>query len=422
MTRDQVVAGKNMMLVPFLHGCARLPRMALSLNPLIAVALVSLSSLLADVPSPGRKYTTLHRMEEKHLAAVHQARLRLAREHRAVSQPGPWRDFRAAIHVHAEDSEHTKGTRAEVLTAAKADGFSVVMFTDHDGPKPDTWSGMRDGILFFAGSEDAHQLRFPNPDGDLRFLSHLEEIPNATGERFTGMEIYNRHTDEKDETAFEDYLRAAIKNPAEWSKLVRLQSLYPDEVFNAGTDYWPTIFAIWDREIAKHPFTGIGANDSHQNQIFNGVTFDPYEVSFRSVVTHILAQQLNQQAIREALRAGRVYVVHEWLCDPSGFSFVAIKGQEVYGMGDRVPMLSGTHLQARVPVAADLRLIHNGAIVAETTGTEMNFVPTEAGAYRLEAWLAIDDEQRPWIYANPIYLQDPKTPPARSSTVSRSPY
>lgn len=376
---------------------------------LIVAFFLCLSSMLADVPSPGRRYTTLQRMEEKHLAAVHQARLRFAQERRAVSQPEPWRDFRAAIQVHAEDS------------AAKADAISVVMFTDHHGPKPDAWSGLRDGILFFAGSEDDHQLRFPGPDGDLRFLSHLEEIPNATGQGFTGMEIYNRHTDEKDETAFEDYLRAAISNPAEWSKLVRLQSVYPDEVFNAGTDHWPSIFTIWDRELAKHPFTGIGANDSHQNQIFNGVTFDPYEVSFRSVVTHILAQQLTQQAIREALRAGRVYMVHEWLCDPSGFSFAAINSQAVYGMGDRVPMLTGTHLKARVPVVADLRLIHNGAIVAEQTGTEINFVPTEAGAYRLEAWLAIDDEQRPWIYANPIYLQDPKTPPARSSTEGRSP-
>jgi hypothetical protein len=45
----------------------------------------------------------------------------------------------------------------------------------------------------------------------------------------------------------------------------------------------------------------------------------------------------------------------------------------------------GTHLRARVPVVADLRLIHNGAIVAEQTGTEINFVPTKAGADRLEA-------------------------------------
>ena len=56
-----------------------------------------------------------------------------------------------------------------------------------------------------------------------------------------------------------------------------------DEAFGAGTDYWPLLFGKWDKEIAAHPFTGIAANDSHKNQTFNGVTFDPYEVSFRSV-------------------------------------------------------------------------------------------------------------------------------------------
>ena len=48
----------------------------------------------------------------------------------------------------------------------------------------------------------------------------------------------------------------------------------------------------WDNELAAHPFTGVAANDAHQNQIFNGTTFDPYAVSFRHVSTHILARDL----------------------------------------------------------------------------------------------------------------------------------
>jgi len=27
------------------------------------------------------------------------------------------------------------------------------------------------------------------------------------------------------------------------------------------------------------------------------------------------------------------------------------------------------------------------------------------GVYRLEGWLKIDGEDRPWIYANPIYVR-----------------
>jgi acetyl esterase/lipase len=344
-------------------------------------------------------------MEEGHLAAVHEGRLRLAKERKALRPPGIYTDYRAVLHVHAEDADHTKGTRAEVLRAAKATNVSVVMFTDHRGPKPDTWTGMHDGVLFFAGSEDDYLLRFPSLDGDLRFLSHLEETPNANAEGFQGMEIYNRHTDAKDEPAFDEYFRAAMKDPAKWAELARLDRLYPDEVFGAGTDYWPTLFAMWDKESASHPFIGIAANDSHKNQTYNGVTFDPYEVSFRSVSTHILAMELTPAAIRNSLRQGRAYVAHDWLCDPAGFAFVAINNNGVYNIGDRAPMLTRTRLSAQAPVSTNLRILHNGAVVAQSTGAQIEFTPTEPGAYRLEAWLDIDGEQRPWIYANPIYLE-----------------
>ncbi|MGI8742771.1 MAG: alpha/beta fold hydrolase [Bryobacteraceae bacterium] len=375
----------------------------------VVLSLICAFTVLADLPSPGRKYTTLQRLEEAHLAAVHQARQKFAQERKALPQLGVYTDYRAVLHVHAEDAEHTKGTRAEVLKAAKADSVQVVMFTDHRGPKPDTWSGIRDGVLFIPGSEDDHLLRYPKPGFDLRFLSHLEETPDAKSAGFQGMEIYNRHTDAKDEKAFEEYFRAAMKNPVEWAKLTKLETAYPDEIFAAETDYWPTIIAKWDQEIATHPFTGIAANDAHKNQTYNGVTFDPYEVSFLNVSTHILARELTDVSIRESLRDGRAYVSHDWLCDPSGFSFTAVNNNGVYDIGDSVPMLRNTRLVARLPIAANLKVIHNGAVVSEPAGSQISFTPTEPGAYRLEAWLSVDGEERPWIYANPIYLDKVET-------------
>lgn len=369
--------------------------------------LLSLFCLLlsADPLSPGRKYTTVQRLETAHLEATHQARLQFAKDRKDLPQLGVYNDYRAVIHVHAEDADHTKGTRAEVLQAAKALGLQVVMFTDHRGPKPDTWNGMRDGILFIAGSEDDHLLRFPKPGAELRFLSHLEETPDAKSDGFDGMEIYNRHTDAKDEKEFDDYFRRAAKDPAEWAKLVEKEKQYPDEVFGAGTDYWPTIMAQWDRELASHPFPGIAANDSHKNQIFNGTVFDPYEVSFRSDITHILARELTDTAIRESLRNGHVYVAHDWLCDATGFRFVAGNNNGVYDIGDQVPMLNNTRLTATLPIPAKIKLIHNGAVISETEGSSLTYTPKEIGAYRLEAWLTVDGEERPWIYASPIYLK-----------------
>src|SRR6185295_6300751 len=182
----------------------------------------------------------------------------------------------------------------------------------HRGPKPETWSGMREGVLFVPGSEDDHLLRFPSPAGDLRFLSHLEETPDAKSDGFHGMEIDNRHTDTRDEAAFDDYFRRAMKDPVEWASVAKRYSSFPDEFFAAGTDYWPALFARWDQESATKPFTGIAANDAHKNQTYNGVTFDPYEVAFRNLSTHILARELTAAAVRESLIAGRAYVAHDW--------------------------------------------------------------------------------------------------------------
>src|SRR5438045_5680066 len=100
----------------------------------------------------------------------------------------------------------------------------------------------------------------------------------------------------------------------------------------------PRARGMWDKQLSTHPFTGIAANDSHKNQTFNGVTFDPYEVSFRSVSTHILARELSDTAVRDSLRKGHAYVAHDWLCDPAGFSFKASNNNGVYDIGDRAPM------------------------------------------------------------------------------------
>ncbi|MBI3851727.1 MAG: alpha/beta hydrolase fold domain-containing protein [Verrucomicrobia bacterium] len=360
--------------------------------------------------------TPLQRLEPEHLKAAHEARMRFARERQTLTNLGVYEDFRAVIHIHADDSDHTKGTRQEVLDAAKKSGVRVVMFTDHHGPLPETWHGLRDGVLFIAGSEDDDGvLRFPNfdanrkplPDGELRFLSQIEDRYDAATTGFTGMEICNRHTDAKIDNRFYDYLNEAANYPDKWRKVLENFKAYPDECFAAGSDHRPEVFAKWDRETQTNSFTGIAANDAHQNRVIGGTTIDPYDVSFRHLSTHILARGLTEPEIRRALRDGNVYVSHDWLCDPTGFAFGAANNLGVYPMGDTIPFLGTTRLAAVTPLAAKLKLIYNGKVVEETTGTNLNFSAKDAGAYRLEAWLTVDGEERPWIYSNPVYIKTP---------------
>lgn len=360
---------------------------------------------------------TLRRLETAHLKAVHDARLEFARRRQVLPQLGVYEDFRAVIHVHAEDAEHTRGTRREVLEAARKTGVRIVLFTDHAGPRPETWHGLRDGILFLAGEENggAGLLRFPGfgpdrspvPEDELRFLSHIEERYDAPGDGCAGMEISNRHTDAKLDTALQEYLKSALAKPSEWARLVADFRAYPDEVFGASSDYHPEIFSRWDRELVKRAFTGIGANDAHQNQIFLGVTFDPYEVSFRNLCTHILARDLTEPQVREALREGHAYVSHDWLCDPTGFAFGVFNNLGVFPMGDTALLAGNTRVVAYTPLDAKLKLIHDGRVVKEAYGTNLTYTAKETGAYRLEAWLTVDGEDRPWIYSNAVRIRGP---------------
>jgi len=365
-------------------------------------------------PPTDKKLTPLERLDPGRLEAAHNAAVRFANERRPVFDFGVFAaDYRAALHVHAEDSTHTKGTREEVLAAAKKANTRIILLSDHQGPKPNTWNGLRDGVLFLAGAEEADKglLRLPaspaDPEGELRFLSHPEERPNVALNGFVGMEICNRHTDAKLDRTLEQYLQSISADDAGSSRFLELFRKYPDEIFAAGTDYRPELFAIWDKAIAKRHFTGIAANDAHQNQVFKGVTLDPYELSFRNLSTHILANELTESEVRRALREGHVYVAHDWLCDATGFAFAAQNNMGVFPMGDAALMWGTTRLIAFTPLTAQFRLIHQGNVIYQTNGTNLTFTAKKPGAYRVEAWLSVAGEERPWIYSNPVYLQEP---------------
>jgi hypothetical protein len=135
---------------------------------------------------------------------------------------------------------------------------------------------------------------------------------------------------------------------------------------------------------------------------------DPYVVSFRNSATHVLAPKLDEAAVRAALKAGHAFVAHDWMCDATGFRFAASGsgGGQAALMGDEVRLADGLKLTARLPLPAHVRLLRYGKEVAKSDGqAEFEFAVKESGAYRLEAWLELDGELRPWIFANPIYVR-----------------
>ena len=320
------------------------------------------------------------------------------------------------------------------------------------------------GFLVYPEQSIMDKMNAPKPEliaavtaGDgLIFLSHVEGKIEHPMDGLTGMEIYNRHYDAMDDMDMFLLMAAAITDPVMYAETRELLRLYPDEVLAAQLDYPQVYIDKWDAEMQNQKVVGIAADDCHHNNvlvakmvdeetvllgtnvddddemrtvtaadrpgikemttdhqpgdIIASLDLDPYYVFFHNVSTHILAPELTEPAIRTALLAGRAYVSHDWMCDPTGFVYGARKGSDAkskldFLMGEEVPMADDLWLVAEFPLACDFKVIKNGQIVKEGQGRSFEFKPDGPGAYRAEGWLTVDGEERVWIYANPIFVR-----------------
>ena len=401
-------------------------RLRFKMSSCIAFALMCALAYAAEDTAPNRKAShSFDWMDREGLQAARETRTRLGHEHR---QPGVghglYTDFHAAFIPLTQELDQKK--QEQLVAAARKTGTQILIITSAKGAE---WHGIQDGILVLPGTTtDQGYLIFQNtnsygksgsPSG-VEFLKNVHPNLSRTNNILAGMEICNSGADIRLDNQGEVGL---IRR-----KIVSNLHSFPDEFFAGPSLYPKEILAEWDRDIQGKALTGIGVNEVLSISIFKEAGIDPfeeavinpYEVSFRNLVTHILAQDLTESSIRNALTNGHAFVAHDWLCDPAGFSFGAINNLGVFGMGDTAPLLGTTRVAGNTPVPAKLRLIHKGTVIQEITGTNLTFQAKEPGPYRLEAWLTLAGEDRPWIYSNPVYL---KTPDARevrppSSTIS----
>jgi hypothetical protein len=333
-------------------------------------------------------------------------------------------------------------------------------------PLRPSWRGLHNGVLFFPGVETEGLLSFPVAPtskpfakreqyitevlrgGGLVFLSHLEERLQDAPAGLTGYEIYNAHAEIKEEAAAGLALLGALCDTKQWAMLSYRVKHYGDEWMGALQTYPRLYLSKWDHDSEQRHLTGIAANDAHHNQIYRVVVrnefsaaitsvenqdlltlqtaqqpelapllrgrkrgevllqldLDPYERSFRNTTTHILAGELSEESIREAVRRGRAYVAHEWLADATGFELIAKGEGRTYEMGDSVELTPGLRVETTAPLNGWFRLIRNGQIVAKVKGTSHSFPIQAPGVYRVEVWLEVDGEERPWIYSNPVWV------------------
>jgi hypothetical protein len=227
---------------------------------------------------------------------------------------------------------------------------------------------------------------------------------------------------------------------------------HPEAAFVSFLDYPAEFLARFDALTLEGPFAGIAANDSHQNQglkvmampdggmevfdatddsvwksegvaarvllaafgctktpeqplLLSRIQLDPYEISMRHVGTFLQIDRIDEETVRRALRTGRIVLGFEIIAPLPAIGFwVERAGTPLGTVGDRIQWQPKLVLRWALPLEADVRILRNGRPVHEAAAGSGALEDIAEGVYRLEAYLALAGERRPWVITNPVYV------------------
>src|SRR5262249_24592699 len=146
---------------------------------------------------------------------------------------------------------------------------------------------------------------------------------------------------------------------------------------------------LLEADVALIPPLAALAKDKKAGDTLFELRQDPYENSLRHVGTHVLLKELSEQAVSDALTAGRAFVAFDWLADATGFDFAAIAGDRRHEMGSRLAFTPNLTLRAQAPLPVRWKVLRNGKVISESKGRTLEVALREAGNYRVEAWLHV---------------------------------
>lgn len=371
--------------------------------------------------------------------------------------------YRGAMHAHSYWSHDSEGTLTSIIPAAKSTGIDFIFLTDHPHGNTDSiprgYQGYYDGVLVEPGSEKQGFCTWPldstvidwNEDkdtvvkkivsnGGIIFYAHSEEPHHWDNPDYQGMEIYNIHTDTKDES-----LPAHIVNFVVNGNKYRHWALR--EMFDEQT----SILALWDSLNSRRKIVGFSAVDAHENQNIRArylkdgriewlgpnanpidtveLTFwnqwlfdtpdekgwiftfliDTYQTSFNHVTNYVVADTLSVSSLARHIKRGNLFIAFKSLGDAKGFMYCSrdAAGKVNAILGDSVRVDQVKSLYAASPLPGQFRLIRNGETIQVSPDAEYAFTwggPVERGVYRMEVHINLGGEQVPWIYSNPIYV------------------
>ncbi len=318
------------------------------------------------------------------------------------------RDWKGAVHVHSFLSHDSRGTIPEIAAAAEACGLDFLIMTDHQTPHSVSRGtrGMIGRTLFLVGAEirtpQGTLLAFPlrhfvrpgatlaetvadvHAQGGLAFAGHAEREFAWDEPALDGVEIVNLHAAAKDAPVGSLAFHTMF---TPMRTMLSLLAMRPDLVLGR-----------WDQRLGVGlPATPVGGNDAHANVSALFATIGTYEEIFGVLSTHVLAPELSEAAIVEALRAGRTYVAFDLHRDATGFDFRARNRDGDHLPGSELTSSAELELRVTVPAAATIHLLHEGRRVRAGEGLTLELRDPPPGVWRVEVELS---SARPWIYSS----------------------
>jgi len=352
-------------------------------------------------------------------------------------------DLSAVVHVHSTYSDGT-ATVAELLDAARDAGAGALLLTDHDtlAARRDGWAGTHDGVALVVGTEvspkGGHYLAF----GTSGEIAHdgLAPVEIAAAVREAGGVGFAAHPFSAGGHLFVPSLARRVVLPHGWPALDQPGGCDGIELWSVTTDAaeaWRTPAEVlrwlrdpvaatasgppaaqvrtWDRLSLRRRVPALGGLDGHAPGVrLNGRVHSPlsHARTFGLLRTHLLLERpltgdpaADEREVVAALRAGSMWLARPVAAPADGARFwaeladgddVAMGGEAVVGRG-ALPAV----LRLRLPRAAELTVVRDGAPFLRADGEALDVDVTTPGVYRVEARIG----GAMWLLSNPVHLR-----------------
>jgi hypothetical protein len=347
------------------------------------------------------------------------------------------------LHIHTPYSDG-EWYHKDIAAAAARAGLDAIIVTDHNVHVGGI-EGYYDGVMLLVGEEvhdclrrpqSNHCLIYGTDEGMSPYAAQPQKLIDETKKRnglafpahifdygspldfdldgypwtewnlrgLNGVEIWNYMT---------EYKKRLVNFPS-----ALLATFFPSLMisgpFRESLQQWDALNANYTRTGVR--YVGIGNADAHGIIYHKGplrTVIFPYDYLFRCVNTHVLLERRfngddlagDKQMLLEALQNGRCFVGYDLGADTRGFTFTGISGAGKATMGDEIRRRGVVNFKISTPQTANIRLLRDGAVVAQRHGRALEFTTVEPGVYRVEVYRTFRLRSRGWIFSNPIYVR-----------------